>query len=617
MKMITVLQCRQNWRIFRCVNYANRQIFSGFAGTLKCITRRNIYDSEQGSLCPPRDQPPPPPLQQLPNRSKYCKPPAGKRPGVPPGGSKPPGEDKNLRILIGLLALGGAAAAAYYLSNRGSREKGGQESSGKLLLPVKVPPSSDDLPKEVPYLLVGGGTASFSAFRAIKSHDPKAKVLVISNEFERPYMRPPLSKELWYHAEKNIVPADFKFKQWNGAERSLFYEPAEFYIEPTKLMQNENGGVAVAQGYTVKKVDVCERKVILTDGAEITYGECLLATGCVPKNLDVFESAPLNVKERVSVFRTTQDFVKLKEIAESKKSIAIIGSGFLGSELSCALAKHGSENGLQVYQIFFESGNMAKILPEYLSKWTMERVQDQGVCVIPKTQIDEANFQNNQVKLQLSNGKTVMVDHIVVCVGCEPNTAIAEVSGLETDSKLGGFVVNAELEARRHLYVAGDAACFYDPLLGRRRVEHHDHSVVSGRLAGENMTGAKKPYKHQSMFWSDLGPQVGFEGIGVVDSALPTVGVFAKKSASDEARQVANPQPVDFKHDAQDKGKEEEDAPNDEYDKGVIFYLKDGKVVGILLWNIFNRINVARKVINENKKFADLNEVAKLFDIHS
>lgn len=119
------------------------------------------------------------------------------------------------------------------------------------------------------------------------------------------------------------------------------------------------------------------------------------------------------------------------------------------------------------------------------------------------------------------------------------------------------------------------------------------------------------------MFWSDLGPQVGFEGIGVVDSALPTVGVFAKKSASDEARQVANPQPVDFKHDAQDKGKEEEDAPNDEYDKGVIFYLKDGKVVGILLWNIFNRINVARKVINENKKFADLNEVAKLFDIHS
>lgn len=48
---------------------------------------------------------------------------------------------------------------------------------------------------------------------------------------------------------------------------------------------------------------------------------------------------------------------------------------------------------------------------------------------------------------------------------------------------------------------AGDAACFYDPNLGRRRVEHHDHAVVSGRLAGENMTGARNPYWHQSMFW--------------------------------------------------------------------------------------------------------------------
>lgn len=78
---------------------------------------------------------------------------------------------------------------------------------------------------------------------------------------------------------------------------------------------------------------------------------------------------------------------------------------------------------------------------------------------------------------------------MVVCVGCEANTNIATLSGLEVDRQLGGFVVNAELEARRNLFVAGDASCFYDPLLGRRRVEHHDHSVVSGRLAGENMVG--------------------------------------------------------------------------------------------------------------------------------
>ena len=94
-------------------------------------------------------------------------------------------------------------------------------------------------------------------------------------------------------------------------------------------------------------------------------------------------------------------------------------------------------------------------------------------------------------------------------------------------------MVNAELQARNGVWAAGDAACFYDTKLGRRRVEHHDHAVVSGRLAGENMTGAGKPYWHQSMFWSDLGPKIGFEAIGLVDSSLQTVGLFAKAEEND------------------------------------------------------------------------------------
>lgn len=85
-------------------------------------------------------------------------------------------------------------------------------------------------------------------------------------------------------------------------------------------------------------------------------------------------------------------------------------------------------------------------------------------------------------------------------------------------------------------YQAGDVASFYDISLGRRREEHHDQAAVSGRLAGENMTGAAKPYYHQSMFWSDLGPEVGYEAIGRVDSSLPTVGVWAKASAEDTPR---------------------------------------------------------------------------------
>lgn len=79
-----------------------------------------------------------------------------------------------------------------------------------------------------------------------------------------------------------------------------------------------------------------------------------------------------------------------------------------------------------------------------------------------------------------------------MAVGSEPNTDLAKTSGLELDPKNGGFVVNAELEARKDLFVAGDAASFFDQKLGRRRVEHHDHAVVSGRLAGENMAGLRE-----------------------------------------------------------------------------------------------------------------------------
>lgn len=98
--------------------------------------------------------------------------------------------------------------------------------------------------------------------------------------------------------------------------------------------------------------------------------------------------------------------------------------------------------------------------------------------------------------------------------------------GLEIDSTLGGYVVNAELQARNSIWAAGDVACFFDTILGRRRVEHHDHAAISGRLAGENMTGASKTYQNQSMLWCDIGEKISFEAIGIVDSKLPTFGIF-------------------------------------------------------------------------------------------
>nr|XP_046160119.1 LOW QUALITY PROTEIN: apoptosis-inducing factor 1, mitochondrial [Oncorhynchus gorbuscha] len=494
--------------------------------------------------------------------------------------------------------------------------------------PAEVPASTPvEFPSHAPYLLIGGGTASFAAARSIRARDPGARVLIITDEPDLPYMRPPLSKELWFSDDPSVVDT-LRFKQWNGKERSIYFQPPSFYVSPQDLEKVENGGVAVLTGKKVVHMDVRGNKVTLSDDTEISYDKCLIATGGIPRNLQVIERAGEEVTKRTTLFRKVEDFKALDKVSRDTKSITIIGGGFLGSELACALGRRSADSDLEVIQMFPEKGNMGKVLPEYLSNWTTAKVKSEGVAVITEALVKAVSFKDGKVEIKLKDGRVVKTDHIVAAVGLEPSVELAKSAGLEVDSDFGGFRVNAELQARSNIWVAGDAACFYDIRLGRRRVEHHDHAVVSGRLAGENMTGANKPYWHQSMFWSDLGPDVGYEAIGIVDSSLPTVGVFAKATAKDTPKAATEKSGTGIRSESETEGTasspvasstpEPPSSPEqkDNYGKGVIFYLRDKVVVGIILWNVFNRMPVARKIIKDGEEHADLNEVAKLFNIH-
>ncbi|XP_041657877.1 apoptosis-inducing factor 1, mitochondrial isoform X11 [Cheilinus undulatus] len=490
----------------------------------------------------------------------------------------------------------------------------------------EITPAASKIPSHAPYLLIGGGTASFAAARSIRARDPGAKVLIVTDEPDLPYMRPPLSKELWFSDDPSVTET-LRFKQWNGKERSIYFQPASFYIKPEELESAENGGVAVLTGKKVVHMDVRGNKVKLDDDSEISYNKCLIATGGVPRNLQVIERAGEEVMKRTTLFRKIDDFKSLDKVSRNIQSITIIGGGFLGSELACALGRRSNESGLEVIQMYPEKGNMGKVLPEYLSNWTTEKVKREGVKIISEALVKSVTCKDDKLEIRLKDGRVVKTDHIVAAVGLEPNVDLAKSAGLEVDSDFGGFRVNAELQARSNIWVAGDAACFYDIRLGRRRVEHHDHAVVSGRLAGENMTGANKPYWHQSMFWSDLGPDVGYEAIGIVDSSLPTVGVFAKATAKDTPKAATEKSGTGIRSESETEDTAvspvasstpapAEEQHKDDYGKGVIFYLRDKVVVGIILWNVFNRMPIARKIIKDGEEHADLNEVAKLFNIH-
>lgn len=232
-----------------------------------------------------------------------------------------------------------------------------------------------DVPSHVQYLIVGGGTAANSAFKAIRAKDANAKVLVITEEEYKPYMRPPLSKDLWMTEDQELVK-DMKFKQFNGKERSVYFLDDEFFVTPKDLNQQANGGVAVLTGKRVVSVNSEKKTVKLDDGWELGYDKCLIATGGKPRTVEAFKKSPENFQNKVTIFRNISDFEKLLEVSKQGKHIAIVGGGFLGSELAFALAHATKKWGGKVTQVFPEAGNLQKVLPPYLTKWTTKKIVD-------------------------------------------------------------------------------------------------------------------------------------------------------------------------------------------------------------------------------------------------
>lgn len=118
------------------------------------------------------------------------------------------------------------------------------------------------------------------------------------------------------------------------------------------------------------------------------------------------------------------------------------------------------------------------------------------------------------------------------------------------------------------------------------------------------------------MFWSDIGPSVGYEAIGIIDSSLNTVGVFAKGNPKEISPNETDQNTSINKKDSNVELESLNSTTENSYNRGVVFYLKDDVIVGIVLWNLFNRMSIARQVLKSDRCYRDLNEVAKLFNIH-
>jgi NADPH-dependent 2,4-dienoyl-CoA reductase/sulfur reductase-like enzyme len=296
----------------------------------------------------------------------------------------------------------------------------------------------------------------------------------------------------------------------------------------------------------------------VTDGGDevFTYDRLLLATGGTPRRL------PSAADDDVIYFRTLDDYVRLREVANRYQRFAVIGGGFIGAEIAAALAT----NGKHVTMLFPEEGVSARAFPGGLARFLNEYYRQRGVDVRAGDAVEGLQATAAGAVVETTSGRMVEADGVIAGLGIVPNAGLAQSAGLEVEN---GIVVDELLRAGHpEVYAAGDVAGYFSPALGRRvRVEHEDNANTMGRHAGRNMAGDTVPYHHLPFFYSDLF-DLGYEAVGDIDARLTVY--------------------EDWK---------------EPYTQGVVYYLRDARVRGVLLWNVWGQVDAARALIADPGPF--------------
>jgi len=312
-----------------------------------------------------------------------------------------------------------------------------------------------------------------------------------------------------------------------------------------------NLNVAMHLGKKIVAIDP-EKKTATDDAGNIyTYEKLLLATGGTALHLPVFDAS-------VIYFRTVDDYQKLSQLSDHGSDFVVIGGGFIGSEIAAALTMIGKH----VTMIFPSNGIGSRAYPQPLVEFLNSYYQEKGVTLLSSETVQSVRTTGGKTIVTTVKGMKISADGVVAGLGIILNTELAEQAGLTVDN---GVVVDELLRTNNpDIYAAGDVANFYSVVLDKRmRVEHEDNANIMGEMAGRNMAGQSNAYHHLPFFYSDLF-DLGYEAVGELDASLDIV--------------------EDWK---------------EPFHKGVLYYLRDGRVRGVLLWNTWGQIPVATRLIEE------------------
>jgi apoptosis-inducing factor 3 len=325
-------------------------------------------------------------------------------------------------------------------------------------------PAAKRTPTSMPesVVIVGAGAAGAAATETLRRFGYANPVSLIG--LEKPVDRPNLSKD---------------YLAGTAPEAWIPIRSGDFY---------QAHAIDLIHGCTVVRIDPAQRRIDLDDGRRLSYGALLLAPGAEPSRLAIKGAD----QPHVHYLRSFEDSRAIVAAIDGATHAAIIGAGFIGLEVAASL-RH---RGLDVTVIGPEEVPLAHAIGETLGRFVRDLHEEHGVAFHLGRKVTEIRAD----EILLDNDETVPGELVVIGIGVNPRTDLAESAGLAVDN---GILVNERLQTSDpHIWAAGDAARYPDQRAGRVRIEHWVLAERHGQTAARNMLGQDLPFTDTPFFWS-------------------------------------------------------------------------------------------------------------------
>jgi 3-phenylpropionate/trans-cinnamate dioxygenase ferredoxin reductase subunit len=332
-------------------------------------------------------------------------------------------------------------------------------------------------------IIVGAGLAGAKAAETLREEGFDGRLILVGDEPERPYERPPLSKD-YLRGETTDRP---------------YVHAESFYADHE---------IELLCSTRVTGIDAGLRELLLEDDRRLGYDRLLLATGAAPRRLDV----PGAELDGIHYLRTVADSERIGERIERGQRLVVVGSGWIGAEIAASARQKGCE----VTMIAMASLPLERVLGPEVGQIYLDIHRDHGVEFVPETTVERFEGQGSVERVLTRDGASLETEFVVVGIGVAPRTGLVESAGLRTDN---GVLVDERLESSvPGIFAAGDVANAQHPFYGHRlRVEHWANALNQGPVAARAMLGQDVAYDEIPYFFSDQY-EVGMEYGGFATS---------------------------------------------------------------------------------------------------